>query len=237
MYPAFINKIANNRNQNSLSHRFRQERFSIFLDTLEVTTDHKILDVGGHSDTWINTGFEKNVTLLNITKPNTIEQKSGFKYVQGNALNMHMFEDQRFDIVFSNSVIEHVGSIQNQRKFAAEVNRVGKSYWIQTPNIMFPIEPHFLFPFFQFLPEKLKIWVSQVWKYSHIKQWKKSKAAILEELASIRLLSKKEMLQLFSAGSLYEEKYLLLTKSIVMYRKSERVSVKNEPRINISKVA
>lgn len=135
---------------------------------------------------------------------------------------MHMFEDQAFDIIFSNSVIEHVGSIQNQRKFADEVKRVGKSYWIQTPNRMFPIEPHFLFPFFQFLPGGLRKIIAKTWKYSHYKQWGANNTFILEELSDIRLLSRRELMSLFDAGSLYEEKYVFLTKSLVIYKNSKK---------------
>lgn len=233
MYPKLINGIVNNRDRTSLCHKLRKERFLMFLEKLGVSSEDSILDVGGHPNTWIDTGLETNVTLLNVTKPNVAYQKRGFKYIQGNALNMHMFENHRFDIVFSNSVIEHVGSIQNQRKFADEVRRVGKSYWIQTPNKMFPIEPHFLFPFFQFLPDGLQSKIAKTWKYSHFKQWDMSVNDILNELSDIRLLSRNEMITLFESAHLYEEKYFFLTKSFVMYQNSKRKSKSNlNPRIS-----
>ena len=63
---------------------------------------------------------------------------------------MDFFKDKSFDAVFSNSVIEHVGTFEDQKMMANEVIRVTNFYFIQTPNLYFPIEPHFLVPFFQF---------------------------------------------------------------------------------------
>jgi len=65
------------------------------------------------------------------------------------------FADRSFDWVFSNAVIEHVGGIEEQRKFASEISRVARcGYFVTTPNKFFPIEPHTLLPLYQFLPER-----------------------------------------------------------------------------------
>ena len=72
-----------------------------------------------------------------------------FKYVIGDACNLDMLSSKSFDIIYSNSVIEHVGR-ERQKEFANEIMRVGKKYWVQTPYKHFPVEPHFVFPFFQY---------------------------------------------------------------------------------------
>jgi len=87
------------------------------------------------------------ITLVNLepenaSLPNTTS-------IAGDARKIEA-EDSRVDVVFSNSVIEHVGANQDQMQMAQEVRRVGKRYFIQTPNKYFPLEPHFLFPLFQF---------------------------------------------------------------------------------------
>jgi hypothetical protein len=57
--------------------------------------------------------------------------------------------DQRFDLVYSNSVIEHVGGHARREAFAAAVRNAADRYWVQTPYRYFAIEPHWLFPGFQ----------------------------------------------------------------------------------------
>lgn len=207
-----INKTSDNWQAGSVSSKLRKRRFAVFLDKLCVTPDNKILDVGGTGQTWTGSGLEKNVTLLNLHQPKKKDIEKGFTCVKGDALNMDMFVDNQFDVVFSNSVIEHVGSQKNQRLFAREICRVGKSYWVQTPNKYFPVEPHFLFPFFQFLPDSVKRKVGVSWPYSHHKQWNLSNERIFQDLKDLRLLSKYELLSLFKNGSVYKEKYLGLTK-------------------------
>lgn len=76
--------------------------------------------------------------------------------VSGDATDLREYEDKSFNLVFSNSVIEHVGDFTAQRKMAKEMMRVGKHCYLQTPNRYFPLEPHFLFPCFQFLPIRLR---------------------------------------------------------------------------------
>ena len=62
------------------------------------------------------------------------------------------FPDKSFDVVFSNSVIEHLGDPRKHEQYAREIARVGVRYFVQTPNRWFPIEPHLLTPLVHFLP-------------------------------------------------------------------------------------
>jgi hypothetical protein len=67
------------------------------------------------------------------------------------------FKPNAFDWVFSNAVIEHVGSWEKQKQFAQEVRRVArKGYFVATPNRNFPLEPHTLLPFYQFMTPRLQ---------------------------------------------------------------------------------
>lgn len=61
-----------------------------------------------------------NLQEIEITSPNLM-------YMSGDARDMKQFRDNEFDIVFSNSVIEHISDYKGQRKMAEEVKRVGKN--------------------------------------------------------------------------------------------------------------
>ena len=66
---------------------------------------------------------------------------------------MPEFTTGEFDVVFSNSVIEHVGDFDDQRRMADEVRRVGRRFFVQTPNRWFPLEVHTRLPFVHWLPD------------------------------------------------------------------------------------
>jgi hypothetical protein len=103
----------------------RRRRFKLFLDAFQPVASTRILDVGGFVRDWKNAGILSSVTCLNVDvihadpasdKPTT----SRVVFEVGDGRNMK-FADQSFDIVFSNSVIEHVGTWKDQQRFAAEV--------------------------------------------------------------------------------------------------------------------
>ena len=205
----------------SLKQKFREKRFQFFLDMLEkVGNDRtiRILDIGGTQLFWEKMNFldKRNIhiTLLNLQKYET--KNKNFTSIIGDATNLSQFKDKEFDIVFSNSVIEHLYTIENQKKMANEARRVGKCYFIQTPNHYFPVEPHWLFPFFQFLPKKTRIYLT-----SHFPLGSFPKAPSKEQAArwvnEVRLLTGKEMKALFPEGKVYNERFLGMTKSITMY--------------------
>lgn len=208
-----FNRIGNNNAPQSISSKLRKKRFEKFLSVLNVSKNDKILDIGGYEQIWEGSGLEENVTLLNLKFSDKKNPK--FKYIEGDACDMKMVADKNFDIAFSNSVIEHVGDFQRQKAFAKEVNRVADKYWIQTPNKYFLIEPHVLFPFFDFLPLNIKKYIALNWKYSH---FRRLKLDVQAELYRLRLLTKKEMVLLFPQSNIFTENIIGMSKSITAYK-------------------
>lgn len=208
------NLLALSDSQGSLGDYFRQRRFTFFESKLKsLNKPVKILDVGGTSQFWVNRGFENRndiqITLLNLSK--TSNEVPNFHPVIGDATDLKEYEDNAFDIVFSNSVIEHLYTWDNQQKMALECQRVGVLYFIQTPNKYFFMEPHYLIPYFQFLPYKLKYFVLTRTKLSRGHKWSKEYAK--QYLEEIRLISHKEMKVLFHNSVIYREKFIGMTKS------------------------
>lgn len=214
-----------NLTKTAISEKFNRKRFQFFNSLLEqIKSDQqpiRILDVGGTEKYWEKMNFKNNniyITLLNLY---TKEVKNkNFISIKGDACDLSEFKDKEFDLVFSNSVIEHLFTKENQQKMANEVQRVGKYYYVQTPNYYFPIEPHWWFPFFQFLPFDLRVLMT---KNLNLGRYEKSvtKDAAIKRVKEVRLLTAKEMKTLFPKGKIYREYFCGLTKSITLYSFSE----------------
>ena len=218
-------KLVDDSNPNSLGSYFRRRRMKVFSEIIN-QTKHKpitILDVGGRSDFWENMVDIIDITKLNITITNLEKERNKntkYRYIEADARELP-FKDKEFDIVFSNSVIEHIEgsegvSFIEQKQMAEEILRVGNYFYVQTPNYWFPFEPHFLFPFFQFFPFSLKVWLVHNFSLGWFEKCK-SKNDAERLIKSIRLLDLKEMNKLFPFSNTYKEKIFLLTKSITKY--------------------
>ena len=198
----------------------RRQRFQILQKVLAgLPGSVTILDIGGTPAYWdlVTAGRPTDnlhVTLLNVVAIPT--SHPNFTSVPGDGRAMPEFADRQFDIVFSNSTIEHVGDLRDQERMAKEVRRIGRRYCIQTPNRYFPIEAHYIFPFFQFLPVKVRVWLVR-----HLRLgWYSAPPAydqVLADVKSIRLLSRAEFQQLFPEATIVNETYCGLVKSFVAY--------------------
>tara|TARA_B100001063_G_scaffold223645_1_gene231026 strand:- start:519 stop:1175 length:657 start_codon:yes stop_codon:yes gene_type:complete len=205
-------------NKDSLGNQFREKRFSFFLKKInKMQKPVTILDIGGKINFWENRDLAGNneykITIVNIEKETSIY--SNIHCEIGDATNLNKFNTKSFNIVHSNSVIEHLYNFNNQSKMASEIIRVGQKHIVQTPNKYFFIEPHYLLPFFQFFPDKLKYLILIKTKLSRLKKWDKNFAK--QYIKEIRLLSMKEMKVLFPNSKIYFEKFLGMNKSFTMH--------------------
>jgi SAM-dependent methyltransferase len=213
-----LKKVADNRNPDSLAARLRRKRFSLFVELLgRVPGDIRVLDVGGTPEFWRIMGFEESHVHVTLMNRSTLDCGSGpMRSIVGDARDMRGLRDQEFDVVFSNSVIEHVGSFADQAAMASEVRRVGRRYFIQTPNKYFPMEPHFLVPGFQFLPLAIR---ARLHARRDLGWWKKADSyeAALAEVSTIRLLTERDLRKLFPEARLFKERFYGLTKSFIAH--------------------
>jgi hypothetical protein len=214
---SFIRSLADNSDSGSLATRMRRRRFELFLSLLRTLNGHlEVLDIGGTQQFWdLMLGEDQpdiRVTLLNVAHQPVSSPR--FVSAAGDARAMPQFAARSFDVVFSNSVIEHVGDYVNQRRMADEVRRVGRRYFVQTPNKRFPIEPHFLVPWFQYLPMGTRAWLLSRFDVGWYRRMP-DRSAARAEVESIQLLTRRRFSDLFPEATIRDEKFAGLTKSFV----------------------
>lgn len=210
--------------------RFRGKRFvhieRLIRELLENNDTIKILDAGGRARYWkllpVDLRSRVSVTVLNFEKDlaqfdNSVEGLL-VECATGNACDMPEFEDKSFDLVHSNSVVEHVGSYANMISFANEVRRVGEAYFVQTPSFWFPIDPHYGRPFIHWLPGPLRIWLFQRTSLGYMPKIDFERAMVRGDY--IKIISKGIMVGLFPDADIKKERFALMTKSIMAIRRS-----------------
>lgn len=201
---------------------WREKRYQRFCSLVANDGIDRLLDVGGNSGDWFGRGkLIKEVDALNLTPAPDVDAPPDspvIRCVTGDGTALH-FPDASYDIVYSNSVIEHVGDASQQAAFAKECSRVGKRLWIQTPAYECPFEPHYLGLFLH--------WFPQSWRWT-LARWTTfiglTGAATDEGLRNIirntSLLKRKEFEALFPDCEIWVERMLwVIPKSYVAYRR------------------
>ena len=211
---------------NPVQRRFRARRMALLAKTVGLTPETYVLDVGGTVDIWRLAPVMPRLVMLNQQRAR-YEIGAGETVVLGDGTSLP-FADQSFDLVFSNSVIEHVGSRADQARFASEIARVGKQYWVQTPNRYFPIEHHLWTPFVHWFPRS---WQRGILKHISVWQLVTSYSADEREfyvnhyLDSIRLLTASDLRELFPGSIVVRERFFGWTKSLIAWRSAKEPGV------------
>ena len=210
--------LVNHHKKNSFVNQFRQKRFELLKNGIEklIQKEHfKILDIGGDIQYWKNIGWQHpacKIHLLNLYESKIPENETHqFSSSVGNGLSLE-YKKGEVDLIFSNSVIEHVGSYANQQIFADEVRRVSDKYIVQTPSIWFPLEPHSLIPLFQFLPHPIRALLIMTFNINYFPKAKTYKAAIKVSHSTL-MFTHKRFKQLFPEAEIQVERFLGIPKS------------------------
>ena len=141
----------------------RRRKWRRFVELFQPTSELRVLDVGysdeeySENDNFLEKHYRwpEQITALGIETPNQFRAR----YPQVDVVQYDgrdfPFDDNEFDVCWSNAVIEHVGNRERQLKFLSEINRVSKAAYITTPNRFFPIEVHTRMPLLHFLPKPM----------------------------------------------------------------------------------
>lgn len=195
----------------SFVKRWRQRRMTRMLQLVRPPRRARIVDFGGTTYNWELIDHDFHVTLVNL--PSSYKERvdeSRYSVVEGDACNLaSVFDDHSFDMVFSNSTIEHVGNELRQRHFAHEVCRLANAYWIQTPSSRCIVEVHTGVPFYWKLPAFVRQRLHASWK-AKLGPW-------YEMIESTRVLSRCQMQELFPESRLYVERVCGFEKSYSAY--------------------
>jgi hypothetical protein len=210
-----MRQLADSENPNSFANKLRAARFRRF-ETLVATLPRplRILDVGGETAFWENRGWagRDDVRIFSLNLVPEEQRHENIKPVAGDATNLAEFADGSFDVAFSNSVIEHLFTFENQRRMASEMRRVGRAFWMQTPNFWFPMEPHFHVPGWQWMPLGLRVAMIRRWRCG----WRgpcPDPAGARKLVEELRLLRESEIRSIFPGATLIAERFCGLVKS------------------------
>lgn len=210
----------------SFGMRLRARRLRPFLDMIQAVHRRngavRILDIGGRRNYWgaAPEGFLAahgcRIRLSNSEDAERGAADAIFSEVREDGCDLS-YEDGAFDLVHSNSVVEHVGDWARMTAFAREVRRIGDGYFVQTPAYWFPWEPHYGFPFFAQLPRPVQRGLLMRRRMGFFAQ-----AGSLDEAEAVldgtRLLDGAQMRALFPDAQMRPERIAGLTKSLIAMR-------------------
>lgn len=222
-----LEKFVDYRNPDSFGSSLRRNR-SRRITRLAEDIFHRygscrILDLGGtyyywkiFPEDWLEK-YNVTITLLNLDViPLPPEAGKRFESVVGDACKLSRYKENEFDLVHSNSVIEHVGTWEDMSSMASESMRVGKAYYHQTPYFWFPIEPHFLCPLIHWLPLPVR---AKIARRVALGNWPRAESfdAAMKAQTSAVLLDRSMMKSLFRDAKIEFELFCGIPKSVVAF--------------------
>ncbi|MFM9904239.1 MAG: methyltransferase domain-containing protein [Pyrinomonadaceae bacterium] len=216
----------------------RAKRRRIFRSHFDIDTNTKILDLGSEDGSNIAKVLEgtaiiaENVYIADIDNAalRDARENYGFTPVLLDESGLLPFEDGFFDIVYCSSVLEHVTipkdkvwtltsgrefrerALESQARFAAELARIGKQYFVQTPCRSFPIESHSWLPAIALLAREIMVPLFRLTNKIWIKQ----------TIPDFYLLSGDQLQTLFPKARIVNEKSFGLTKSLMAIRTNKQ---------------
>lgn len=178
----------------------RRRKLALFMETMRPGPETRVVDVGvgdtgfgtepgvaaGHNFFEALYPWPERITAVSdVPLPTFAREFPQVRCVTASGTELP-FEDDAFDVAFSNAVVEHVGGHEEQRRFVAELCRVAPRVFLSTPNRWFPVETHTLVPFVHWLPRGPR---NRMFRALKRGAWE-----------GVELLTRRELLDLFPAG-------------------------------------
>ncbi|ORV60674.1 class I SAM-dependent methyltransferase [Mycobacterium gastri] len=201
----------------SLSGRARARRWRHLIETFPSLREMRVLDLGGTPESWrLAPVLPTSVTVVNLLPQESPVKgpAKGIVAIQADACDLPAaIASTHFDLVYSNSLLEHVGGHVRRQRLADNVRSLADRHWVQTPYRYFPIEPHWLFPGMQWLPYEARVQISMHWNRGHIRT--RTRAEAQEQVDEIDLIGISQMRRYFPSSTIWYERFAGLVKSLV----------------------
>lgn len=204
-----------------LSHTSRLRKLELFNKMIKPTAQMKVLDVGaeinpdGDRDLQLIDSYpwKKNLSAINLSSEHASSIKRYYPEIEsvvGDACKTP-WPDKFFDVVYSNAVIEHVGDYEKQRQMASEIMRVGKSWFVTTPNRWYPFEFHMRLPFVTWLPGKSYLWAGRIISYNHVR--KKYMFGLKQN--GTRLMTPRDLKKCFPTSKIIKQRITFMAETLI----------------------
>lgn len=201
----------------SLAEKYRSRRWERLHEQFPDLEDMTVVDLGGTVSSWRRAPVRPRRVVVLSFEPEGAEDVDWIESHYADACNLPAeLTSLRADLVYSNAVIEHVGGAERRQRFADTVHLFAKHHWVQTPYRYFPIEPHWLFPGFQFLPVSTRVAISRHWRLVHTPNH--DRQAAVDNVLSVELIGLTEFKNLFPDSRILHERAAGLVKSIIAVR-------------------
>lgn len=218
----------------SIARRSRARRSQLFFSALKPDPDALVVDLGGGKGRHMARFYSalKNVCIVDYNEESLAyaASKFGFQTRMVDGTERLPFEDKEVDIIFCSSVIEHVTgpkedavarfkrdgqdfsrqAFDYQKRFADEIRRCGKGYFVQTPNRLFPVEVHSWLPMLGYLPTHVQWSIMRVTNHF----WPRK-----DDAPDWNLLDEQQMRAYFPDAEFHIERWMGIPKSIIAVKR------------------
>lgn len=204
-----------------LSRISRTRKLRLFNKIMKPTEETKVLDVGAQ----VNPNSDKelqfidaypwkgNISAGNISEEHISNIKNCYPEIEAVVCDACKlpWPDKHFDVVYSNAVIEHVGDFERQKIMAAEIMRVGRRWFVTTPNRWFPFEFHMRLPFITWLPGNGYLRIGNLISYDHLK----GKYTAGRKRSDLRLMSAGELRKCFPDSKIIKQRVTFMAETLI----------------------
>lgn len=205
--------------QGSVGDRARQRRWDMVTAVFPDLAEMDVIDLGGRVSTWLSAPVRpRSVHVVNLEQQQDEADDDSITAEYGNACELpEHLRSRRYDAVFSNSVLEHVGGHERRQRFADSVHSLAPAHWVQTPYRYFPVEPHWLFPGMQHLPLAARSTIAEHWPLVNTRPG--SRRGAVHDALGVELASITEMRYYFPDSEVLHERMFGLVKSLVAVKR------------------